>query len=273
MTRGPYDAVTLGRRRESAFDARRANTNRSAFTPAVERLAVARRCSTRCVALAMLCVVAGSTAPSRAGAQTVRGEIIGALVEHRLTLGQEPEREFGAAFGVAMWAPVMSWMELRGQLIGGALAAQTPQTDDRRFGELDLSALIVPFSWLAFEVGGTSRTYTAPLGRQRWITMRAGAELRLELLEDRVRGTLGGALMPVASASGVENPSVAVSAGSTLTYTHGHLSATVAYEIDRYDFPATGGARRLEQLSSLAARIGLAVPELPWPLGGGSDPD
>lgn len=201
-----------------------------------------------------------------AGAQAMRGEIIGAVVEHRLTTGQTPERELGAAFGAALSGPVMGWMEVRGHLIGGALSARTPQTDDRRFGELDLAALIVPFSWLAFEVGATSRTFSGALGRQRWLTMRVGAEVRVELLDGRAGGTLGGTLMPVASASGIESPSVAIGAGSAITYSHRDVTARLAYEIERYDFPASAGARRLEQFSRLAGSVGVLLPELRWPL-------
>jgi hypothetical protein len=217
------------------------------------------------LALAVLAGILAMTGPAAADAQELRGEIIGALVEHRLTVGHDPEREFGAAFGAALRAPVMSWMEVGGHLIGGALAAQTPQTDDRRFGELDVAALITPFPWLAFEVGGTSRTWTGPLGRQRWLTMRAGAEVRLALADDRVRGMLGGALMPVVSVSGAESPSVAIAASSRLTYAHRTLSASVGYEIERYDFPVSGGTRRLEQVSTMSASIGMLLPEIGWP--------
>lgn len=214
---------------------------------------------------ALLVTVASMAGPSLLPAQEIRAEVIGEVVEHRMTSSTQVEREVGFAFGAAVWAPVMSWMEVRGQLVGGALAAKTPATDDRRFGELDLSAMVVPFDWLAFEVGGGSRAFTGPLGRQRWITMRAGGELRLAFGDGRVRGTVGGALIPVVAVSGVESPSVAVLGRSGLVYRHRDLSAAIDYQIERYDFPANGATRRLEQVSSVGVRIGMRVPEFDWP--------
>jgi hypothetical protein len=213
-------------------------------------------------ALVGLVCLAGA---GRVGAQEIRAEVIGELVEHRMTSGPQLQRELGFAFGAAVWAPVLSWIELRGQLLGGALAAKTTATDDRRFGELDLSATVVPFDWLAFEVGGGSRAFTGPLGRQRWVTMRAGSELRLAFLDGRVHGMIGGALIPVVAVSGVESPSVAVLGRTGISYRHRDLSAAIVYEIERYDFPAEGASRRLEQVSSVAARVGVRVPEFSWP--------
>ena len=226
-----------------------------------ERIGLVRRRALG--ALALAAAVLTCVAPLRA--QEIRAEVIGGVVEHRLSGIAGLEREVGFAFGAGLWAPVMGWMELRGELLGGALAAKTPNTDDRRFGELDLSAMVVPFEWLGFEVGGGARTFTGPLGRQRWITMRAGAELRLAFHDGRVRGTLGGALIPVASVSGIESPSVAVLGRSGIVYRHGDLSATLDYQIERYDFPTTGATRRLEQVSRMAARIAVPVPRLDWP--------
>ena len=213
----------------------------------------------------MMLAAASLAGASRLPAQEIRAEVIGEVVEHRMIGIADLEREVGFAFGASMWTPVMSWMELRVQLLGGALAAQTPGTDDRRFGELDASAMVVPLRWLAFEVGGGSRTFTGPLGRQRWVTLRAGGEARLAFLDGRVHGTLGGALIPVVAVSGVESPSVAVMGRSGISYRHHNLSAAIAYQIERYDFPANGETRRLEQLSSISARIGIPVPELDWP--------
>lgn len=215
----------------------------------------------RGVLAAMLSIAGGSAL----GAQEIRAEVIGEVVEHRMISVADIERELGFAFGAALWSPVMSWMEVRVQLLGGALAARTPATDDRRFGELDLSAMVIPFEWLAFEIGGGSRTFTGPLGRQRWITLRAGSEARLAFLDGRVQGTIGGALVPVVAVSGVESPSVAVLGRSGISYRHHNLSAAIAYQIERYDFPASGTVRRREQVSSISARIGIPVPELDWP--------
>ena len=205
------------------------------------------------------------TVASESSAQEIRAEVIGGVVEHRMSGIAPLEREIGFAFGAGVWSPVMDWMEVRVQLLGGALAAKTPETDDRRFGELDLSGTVVPFEWLGFEVGGGARTFTGPLGRQRWITMRAGAELRLAFHDGRIRGTIGGALIPVVAVSGIESPSVAVLGRSGIVYRHGDLSATLDYQIERYDFPTTGAARRLEQVSRMSARIGVPVPEFDWP--------
>lgn len=219
-----------------------------------------------CRRLGLLIAAAATFLGSRiATAQEVRAGIIGALVEHQLRAGGDPQREFGSAFGAGISYPVMTWIELRGHLLGGALAARTSATDDRRFGELDLAAVISPFPWIGFEVGGGSRTFTGPLGRQRWVTMRAGAELRTAFGDGRVQGTVGAALVPVVTVSGVASPSVAVTGHSGILYRHRNLTARIEYQIERYDFPAEGSTRRVEQMSSLAAHIGVRVPELRWP--------
>ena len=55
------------------------------------------------------------------------------------------------------------------------------------------------------------------------------------------------------------SPDLAVGGGTGLHYGDGRLAVSLAYSLDRYDFPAAGGARRLEQYSSLTARIGWRV--------------
>lgn len=214
----------------------------------------------RVLCAAMSATAAIALTPSLADGQRLRAEVIGAMVEHRVTLGEAPERTVGAAFGAGIRAPIMSWIEARGHLIGGALSAQTPTTDDRRFGELEADVMVIPFPWIAFDVGATIRSYTAPLGRQRWMAARVGGELRVEFAEGQVNGTLRGALLPMVSVSGLESPSVAVSGGASLDYRRGDLSAGLTYRLERYDFPAGGGAQRLEQISSIAAQVGVKLP-------------
>ncbi|HUF28063.1 MAG TPA: hypothetical protein VMM18_13900 [Gemmatimonadaceae bacterium] len=194
-----------------------------------------------------------------AAGQRLHVEAIGALVEHRVTTGQAPERVVGTAVGVGIVAPLLSWLEMRGRLIGGGLAAQTPATDDRRFGEMEATASVTPLPWLAFDVGTLLRSYTNALARQRWFAMRVGSELRISFGDGRVLGTLNGALMPLVNVSGIESPSISLSSGAGLVYRHGTLHAGLVYRLERHDFPPTGTARRLEQVSSIAAAVGIAV--------------
>ena len=53
------------------------------------------------------------------------------------------------------------------------------------------------------------------------------------------------------SVSGVSRPDLAVAVHSALGYATGRLTAMIRYELERFDFPARGGFRRLEELSSL----------------------
>jgi len=57
--------------------------------------------------------------------------------------------------------------------------------------------------------------------------------------------------MPWVSVSGISRPDLAVAAHSALSYTTGRLTATMGYSLERFDFPARSGVRRLEELSSL----------------------
>jgi hypothetical protein len=57
--------------------------------------------------------------------------------------------------------------------------------------------------------------------------------------------------MPWVSVSGISRPDLAVAAQSAIGYTAGRLTATMRYELERFDFSARGEARRLEELSSL----------------------
>jgi hypothetical protein len=59
--------------------------------------------------------------------------------------------------------------------------------------------------------------------------------------------------------SGLERPSRAFGAASGLTFRSGIVTASVLYQLNRYDFPQAGTVERREQVSYLLGTVGLAL--------------
>lgn len=182
--------------------------------------------------------------------------LTGARVEHRVRAGSGIERGSGTLVGGEVGA-TSSWLELRGHALGGRLTSRSSVGDDRTVGELALQASALPLPWLAFTLGATGRTYTTPLARQRWLAVSTGVEARAELLDGALRGTASVGLMPAVSVSGHDAPDFAAVSAVGMAYRGPLLTAGVAYSLERFDFPAVDGTRRLEQLSRLTASAGI----------------
>lgn len=211
------------------------------------------------IGLGGLCLVTSLLVAAPVGAQVrYRGSATTAFVEHRVDAGRGVERASGALFGALATASVGPWLEAHGLVRGGSLGADTSLAEDRRVAELELGASAIALPWLSFQLATNVRSYSTDLARQRWISVRAGAEGHFGLIDERFRGMVGLTLMPIVSVGGLESPDLALSGAVGLEYRSGMLSAALSYSIERYDFPARSGVRRLEQLSELGIRVGVS---------------
>lgn len=180
----------------------------------------------------------------------------GAIVEHRVTTTGEVERVVGAVWGAGASMVMSDWLGVRGRIAGGSLSARSVDGEGRSLSEADLVVTLTPDRWISLDAGTVLRTMATPLVRQRWVELRAGSEVGLDLIEGVLRGTVRLSIAPWVSVSGQPSPDLAIGAGSGLEFTDGRLVANLAYSLERYDFPAAGSTRRLEQHSTLTARIG-----------------
>ncbi|HJU66742.1 MAG TPA: hypothetical protein VJ650_00745 [Gemmatimonadaceae bacterium] len=174
------------------------------------------------------------------------------LAEHRVTAGAGLERSSGTMFG--LWATTtVPWqsLEARASLRGGSLGANERSASDRDVGEVTLGASIPVSDWIGLDAGIVVRRYESALAAQRWVWGEVGIHGRRSMLEDALKLSAGLSIMPWVSVSGVSRPDLAVAAHSAVGYSAGRLTATIRYGLERFDFPARNGVRRLEELSSL----------------------
>lgn len=204
------------------------------------------------VAPALMAIAASPVAAQR----TIVPFGTGAIVEHRVSMTGDVERVVGAVWGAGATLMTSDWLGARGRVAGGNLSARTDDAEARTFSEAELALVLTPDRWVSLDVGPVVRTMSTPLARQRWVELRAGSELGADLIDGVLRGTIRLSIAPWVSVTGHPTPDLAVGGGTGLHYAAGRLAASLAYSLDRYDFPVAGGARRLEQYSSLTARIG-----------------
>ena len=198
----------------------------------------------------LVACVAG-VAPLRAQLPVTTGVSV-SLAEHRVTTGAGLERSSGTMFG--LWATtIVPWqaIEARASLRAGSLGAHERSAFDRDVGELSLGASIPVSDWLGLDAGLVVRRYESALAGQRWVWGEVGIHARRSMLEDALKLSAGLSIMPWVSVSGISRPDLAVAAHSAVGYTAGRLTATIRYGLERFDFPARNGVRRLEELSSL----------------------
>lgn len=169
--------------------------------------------------------------------------------------GYGVERSTGVLFGAWGSVRVVPHVELALRVEGGRLNASTPSAIERDVGEVGVDARWSASPWLVLLAGATRRVYSTDLGRQSWTTAGAGAEARLPLLEEGLRGVLRASLLPVVSVSGTPGPNLGVRAAAGLEYHWPTVGIAALYSLERYDFPRQGTAQRLEQLAALTLRL------------------
>jgi hypothetical protein len=183
----------------------------------------------------------------------------GAIAEQRIRLDGDVERVGGAVWGAGASVALNDWLSVRGRLASGTLSARTTGAERRSLAEGEAVLVLVPDRWITLDAGTVVRTLETSLARQRWIELRTGLGLGLDIIDNYLRGTVQVSIAPFVSVSDHPAPDLALGGGTGLEYTSGRLLASLAYTFDRYDFPAEGGSSRLEQRSVLTARVGWRV--------------
>ncbi len=180
-------------------------------------------------------------------------------VEYRVRDGGPVQPSSGTVLGAALGLVLGRRYEVWGEARGGRLAAGSAGGDDRDLAEVELLGAVHVNPWLTAQAGATVRTYTTPLARQRWSALRLGAEARVPLGLESIRGVVRGQWMPATSVSGLPSPDLALAVGAGVEWQGRRWSVSALYVLERYDFPGSGGTRRLEELSALRLRGSLRL--------------
>jgi hypothetical protein len=202
-------------------------------------------------------VAATALVPSLRAQLPVSAGLSMSLAEHRVTAGAGLERSSGTMFGI--WATTaLPWhmLEARASLRAGSLGANERSAIDRDVGEVSVGASVPLNGWLGLDAGVVVRRYASAVAAQRWVWGAIGLRGHTSLLDQALTLSGGLSIMPWVSVSGISRPDLAVAAHSAVGYTTGRLTATMRYELERFDFAAREEARRLEELSSL--QLGVA---------------
>ncbi|HEX9703749.1 MAG TPA: hypothetical protein VGA20_00695 [Gemmatimonadales bacterium] len=181
------------------------------------------------------------------------------VADHRVDAGFGVERTMGPVVSAGMTLDLRSrlWLVLHAR--AGSLSARSSGAIDRDFGEVALTAQWRATPWLAAEAGAAARSYSSVVGRQRWILVRTGGEIRVPLAWGGSVGVFRLGYLPVVAVSGLETPRLAFAAGAGMEYRRGRACLRAAYELERYDFPLAGATRRLEQLSAVSVSLSLRL--------------
>ncbi len=210
-----------------------------------------------------LCVLALATSllPGiSTGQVSLQGRAGLGLAEHRALDDGTGVRSSGVLLGGALGLQIRDRIEVWGEVRGGKLIARdAPAVEDHDMAEVGLviGARVRP--WLMLRGGPVLRSYTSALARQHWTTLQLGADTRVPLAFEGLRGLLAFHWIPIASASGLPRPNLALAARVGVEWQGRRIALSMGYSLERYDFPGSAGARRLEELSALQLRAGLQL--------------
>jgi hypothetical protein len=187
------------------------------------------------------------------------GSAVLGMLDHRVDIGDGVERTSGPVFGIQLDASRGSELSLALRALGGTLDARSRRAEARDVGEIQADARLHVLPWLDARAGATVRSFTSPLARQRWTQLALGTDTRIAMLDGRIEGTAGAALLPYVRVSGHDSPRLAIAASMGLRYSNRRLDVGLAYALERYDFAEATGVRRLEDNSSLVLRAGYSL--------------
>ena len=204
--------------------------------------------------LTLVCV------PVTLGAQiALAGTAVGALTEYKVDAGNGVELSSGTLLGGRVTLSLGQWFEIEGVGLVGRLTADSTFAEDLDVNEGQVTASVTVLPWLALQVGGNIRSFETALARQRWTTVRLGAETRLGFVGGAVRGLLRGGLMPMTDINDMESPGFAFFAAAGLEWAGRPLTARMTYELERSNFSADQGIARRDQLSALRLSAGFRL--------------
>lgn len=184
------------------------------------------------------------------------GAVVLGLLDHRVDVGAGVERTSGPVFGIQLDASRGPELSVALRALGGTLDARSRAADARDVGEVQADARLHVLPWLDARAGATVRSFTSALARQRWTQLSVGADTRIAMIDGRIEGTAGAALLPYVRVSGHDSPRLAIAASMGLRHSNRRFEIGLAYALERYDFAEATGVRRMEEHSSLVIRAG-----------------
>lgn len=210
------------------------------------------------VLVAALGVGAMGPGAAAASAQLQReAHVVVGRMEHRVDAGYGVAASTGTVLGLG--GRVLAWrvVEIDAEALGGALQGDSVARGNRQLGEVSLRVNVLPTPWLAVGAVAGSRGYEGALATQRWTTLGAGAELRLDFAGGGLRTVMGATVLPSVSVSGQPGPDLGFSSVAGIQVSRRRLTAGAEYRIERYVFPPDAAlGRRHEQLAGLVLRLG-----------------
>ena len=211
----------------------------------------------RAAGVIVAATILGGAAPAGAQRALTVAPLV-SLVEHRVDAGFGVERSLGPIVGGVGTLRVGPRLEVAARAVGGRLIGSTGVLD-RDVGELGVEASVVTVPWLVLQAGAARRAYSTKLGRQTWTLVGLGAKARMAFAGDAIHSVWRAALLPAVSASGLRGPDTAFRAATGLEYRVRTTTLCVEYSLERYDFPAEAGVRRLEQVSAVTLLLELRL--------------
>ena len=185
--------------------------------------------------------------------------VIAAVADHRVDAGFGYERSTGPLFGAQLDLEPAERMTLTLRALGGTLEAHTPAAETRGVGEVMLGTRIDVLPWLRGTAAALTRSYDGALARQRWSELSVGGEGHVALVDGLVDGSIGLALAPLVRVSGQQGPDLSVAGSARLRHSGDRLDLAIGYTLERYDFAASSGGSRVEEISMLFFRAGLRI--------------
>jgi len=201
--------------------------------------------------------ILGGAAPA-AAQRTLTVAPLVSLAEHRVDAGFGVERSLGPILGGVGTLRFGPRLALAVRALGGSLFGSKGVLD-RDVGELGVEASVVTAPWLALQAGAARRAYSTKLGRQSWTLVGLGATARVAFAGGAIHGVWRATLLPAVSVTGLRGPDGAFRTATGLEYRVRTATLGVEYSLERYDFPAEAGVRRLEQLSALTLLLKLRL--------------
>jgi hypothetical protein len=211
--------------------------------------------------LFILCAL--PAAPAAAVAQQVNVTASGVVmvVSDEVQFGGLPDqRETGVAVGAEVVVVPLRMTEFRAEITGGSLNADTPQTDNRGWTDIQLGGSVFATNWLAFQLGLDARGYSTAIGNQRWLSLSAGAEARAPVFDNAAQAVFRASFLPLVGVSNHTSPDFSVAAATGLRFTHKKLTGAVLFSLERYSFASTMLGPHAEQVAILSLQLGVRFP-------------
>jgi hypothetical protein len=211
------------------------------------------------IALAAFALPVAARAQGRLTLPTGAVSVVAAQADHRVNTGLGLEQSTGPLFGAQLDLEPDERVMVTLRALGGTLNPQTAGAESRAVGELALTTRLDMVSWLRGTVTALGRSYDGPLARQHWSELSLGGEGHGMLIDNMLEASVGLSLAPVVRVSGRDGPELAVAGLARLRHSGERLDLSLGYSLERYDFAAHGGSRRIEEISMLVFRAGLRI--------------